>query len=287
MNLQDCLKNAQKEAFAIGQFNFSTLSQLRGIIEAAKQMKSPVILGTSEGESKFLGLKQIVNLRDFFRRETGLPIFLNLDHGKSFGYLKIACDLGYDAVHFDGSKMPLEENIEVTKKVLKYAEKSGALVEGEVGIIGNEASKIYKENFKIRPGDLTKPEEAERYINETGVNSLAVSIGNLHGMGINKENPKLYLEKLSEIKKRAKDTFLVLHGGSGINEKDIKEAIKIGIVKVNINTELRLAFTKTLREALNKNLEEITPYKYLPNVIMAVQKVVKEKIELFGSDNKI
>lgn len=285
-NLQHYFKKAKKEKWAIGQFNFSDASQLEGIIEAAKNLKSPIILGTSEGESRFLGLKQTVALKNSFQKETGLPIFLNLDHGKSFEYLKKAIDCGYDMVHFDGSKLPLKENIARTKEVIKYAKSFGVLVEGEVGIIGTESSKVYEEKFVLKPEDLTNSKEAGQYIKETGAECLAVSIGNFHGIDI-EGNPKLDLLKLKEIKKTVKDTFLVLHGGSGISERDIRGAIKRGIVKININTELRLAYTQTLKKSLEAQPKEITPYKYLPEAIKAVQKIVEEKIKLFGSKNKI
>ena len=277
MTLLNYFKKAQEEHWAIGQFNFSTISQLKGIIEAAKKMKSPIILGTSEGESNFLGLEQAVALKGVFQKETSLPIFLNLDHGKSFEYLKTACDSGYQTVHFDGSEMPIEKNIEKTKEVVKYAKDLGILVEGEVGIIG-EISK---------GGNLTDPEEAEKYIKETGIDSLAVSIGNFHGVVVKGKNPRINLERLEKIRERTGNIFLVLHGGSGTPEKDIKRAIELGVVKVNINTELRLAYTNTLKKVLEENPGEIKPYKQLPEVVGAVQKVVEEKIKLFGSNNKV
>ncbi len=286
MRLLDYFKKAQKEHWAIGQFNFSTLSQLKGIVEAAKKMKSPIILGTSEGESKFLGLEQAAALKSVFQKETGLPIFLNLDHGKSFKYLKEACDSGYEAVHFDGSKLPIEENIERTKEVVKYAKKFGILVEGEVGLIGTETSKVYEEKFELKEKDLTNPEEAGKYIKETEVDSLAVSVGTFHGITVKGGNPRIRLERLKEIRERVGNKFLVLHGGSGTSEEDIKKAIKLGIVKININTELRLAYTNTLKKILEENPKEIRPYKHLPEVIEAVQKVVETKIELFGSKKK-
>jgi len=287
VTLLDYFKKAQKEHWAIGQFNFSTLSQLKGIIEAAKKMKSPIILGTSEGESKFLGLEQAAALKSVFQKETGLPIFLNLDHGKSFEYLKEACDSGYEAVHFDGSELLIEENIERTKEVVKYAKKFGILVEGEVGLIGTETSKVYEEKFELKEKDLTNPEEAEKYIKETGVDSLAVSVGTFHGITVKGGNPRIRLERLKEIKEKVGDKFLVLHGGSGTLEEDIKKAVELGIVKVNINTELRLAYTNTLKKVLEENPKEIRPYKQLPEAIEAVQKVVEAKIQLFGSDNKL
>ncbi|MBU4274805.1 class II fructose-bisphosphate aldolase [Patescibacteria group bacterium] len=285
-NLQYYLKKAQKEKWAIGQFNFSDLSQLEGIIEAAKKLKSPIILGTSEGESRFLGLKQAVALKEAYQSEIGLPVFLNLDHGKSFEYLRKAIGIGYDMVHFDGSRLPLKDNIAETKEVVRCAKKAGVLTEGEVGVIGTDASKLYEGKFILKPEDLTNPKESEQYIKETGVDGLAVSIGNFHGVSI-KGNPKLDTERLKQIRKLIKESFLVLHGGSGIKKQDIKKAIKLGIVKININTELRLAYTKTLKKALQINPKETTPYKYLPSAIRAVQKVVEEKILLFGSKNKI
>jgi len=287
MNLRYFFKKANKEKWAIGQFNFSALPQLKGIVEAAQDLKSPIILGTSEGESKFIGLETTVALRDALRKKTNLPIFLNLDHGKSEGLIKLACKLGYDMVHFDGSKMKLSENIKQTKKIVKFAKKFGVLVEGEVGILGTESSKIYKEDFKIKEEYLTKPEEAERFVKETGVGCLAVSIGTFHGMKIKGENPRIRLERLKEIRRKTKGVFLVLHGGSGTQAADIKKAIEIGIVKININTEIRRAFTENLRRTLNKNSEEIVPYKYFSPVVQKVQKVVEKKIKLFKSSNKV
>ncbi len=284
--LEYYLKKARKEKWAIPQFNFSELPQMEGIIEAAKNLKSPIILGTSEGESRFIGLKQAVALKNSFQAELVLPLFLNLDHGKSFEYIKKAIDMGYDMVHFDGSKLPLAENIARTKEVVKYARKAGILVEGEVGVISTDASKIYQGKFELKPEDLTKPEDSRQYIKDTGVDLLAVSIGNFHGMD-EQGNPPLNLARLKEIKKQTLETGLVLHGGSGIAEKDIKAAIKSGIVKININTELRVAFTETLKETLAEEPNEITPYKYLPQSVKAVQKVAEEKIKLFGSSNKI
>jgi len=284
-NLKYYLERAQKEGWAIGQFNFSDFNQIKAIVSVADKMKSPVILGTSEGESKFFGLTEAIVLRDSLRKETGLPIFLNLDHGKSFEYLKQAIDAGYDMVHFDGSKLPLEENIKITKQVKKYAGRQ-VLVEGELGIIATDASKIYHEQVEIREENLTVPKEAKEYAKKTGVDLLAVSIGNLHGMPDLGQEPRLRLDRLQEIKKEVGNLPMVLHGGSGTDQADVKKAIELGIVKININTELRLAFAKGLREAL-KNSEEIVPYKFLPQAQEAVEKVVGEKIKLFDSLNKI
>ncbi len=271
-NLKYYLKKAQKEKWAIGQFNFSNLEILKAIIQAAKNKKVPLIVGTSEGESKSIGISQAAALVKSYREEVGLPIFLNLDHGKSFEYVKKAIDAGYDAIHFDGSKFPLNKNIQITKRVVKYARKKGILVEGEVGVIG---------------GVLTKPEEAQRFVKETKVDSLAINIGAIHGIEKSGKNPPLNLQRLKKIKERTGAIPLVLHGGSGTSDKDIKSTIKLGIAKININTELRIAYTEALRKVLKEKPEETAPYKYMPEAIAAVQKKVEEKIILTGSSNKL
>ncbi len=285
LTLKQILKDAQKKHYAIGQFNFSTFEQLRGILAAAQKMKSPVILGTSEGESNFLGIKETIALVEISKVRYHIPAFLNLDHGKDLKLIKKAIDYGYSAVHFDGSELSLEKNIKYAKKIVRYAHKKGVLVEGEVGAIGTESSKIYKKTFKIKEKDLTVPDDAQKFIEETKVDSLAISIGNFHGIEISGFNPRLRLKRLEEIKRKVGDKFLVLHGGSGIPLNDIRKAIKLGIVKININTEIRKAYTFSLKKELEKT-REITPYKYLPQAIKSVQKKVEEKLELFGSKNR-
>jgi len=301
-NLKHYIQRAYKEDWAIGQFNFSDFSELKAIVNSAVNLKSPIILGTSEGESSFIGLEEAVLMRNLLRKKTrstgsgqaGLPIFLNLDHGKSFDYLKKAIDAGYDMVHFDGSKLPLEENIKITREVVRYARwtrlrrgfggQEGILVEGEIGKIGTDASRVYQEKFEIKEEFLTKSEEAEEYIKKTKVDLLAVSVGTFHGVDVTGDAPNIRLDRLEEIKVKIK-TPLVLHGGSGIPENDIKLSLKLGISKININTEIRKAFAEKLLQDLQTG--EIVPYKFLPGAIQAVSKVVEEKIRLFGSENKI
>ena len=285
-NLKYYFEKAQKEKFAIPQFNFSDFSQMKAIVSKSAELKSPVILGTSEGESKFFGLEEAVALRDVLRKKFNLPIFLNLDHGKTFEYLKQAGDAGYDMIHFDGSKLPLDENIKIAKEVVKYAKKKNILVEGEVGKIGTDGSRLYSEKFEIKEEDLTKPEDAFRFLNETKASLLAISMGNFHGIEISGVDPNLRLDVLKAVKEKNPDALLVLHGGSGTPEDDIKEAIQMGIVKININTELRLAFSGNLRRFLQNNPEEIVPYKFLTDAINSVGKVAGQKISLFGSANK-
>jgi len=259
---------------------------MKAIVEKAAELRSPIILGTSEGESGFFGMEEAVALRNVMRKKFNLPIFLNADHSKSFEQVKKAIEAGYDMVHFDGSKLPLEENIKITKQALKFARKKGALLEGEVGRIGTESSKLYSEKFEIKIEDLTKPEEAKYFLEKTGAYLLAVSIGNFHGIEISGVCPNLHINLLKEIETATNDANLVLHGGSGIPEDDIKEAIKFGIVKININTDLRATFSGNLRRSLNNDLEEIVPYKFLEVAKNSVKKLTGIKIVLFGSESK-
>lgn len=267
MTLKDYLNKAKREKWAIGQFNFSTLEQLRGILDAAQKLRSPVILGASEGELGYLGLEEVIALVEIAKTKYRVNAFLNLDHGKNLDLIKRAVDYGFSAVHFDGSGLPLEKNIEYAKKVVEHGHKKGVLVEGEIEDIKEE--------------NLTSTVQTEKLIKETKIDSLAIAIGNVHGMC---RDVKLNFQRLKEINKKTK-AFLVLHGGSGILDNQIKKAIKLGIVKINVNTELRLAWKMSLLGAL-KN-KEIKPYKILPKVKEAVQKKVEEKIRLFGSVDKI
>ena len=285
-NLKHYFKKAYQEHWAIGQFNFSTFEQVKGIIAAAQQLKAPIILGTSEGESKFVGLEEAVALRDVLRKKTGVPIFLNLDHGKSFDYLKEAVAAGYDMIHFDGSKLPLDENIKISKEVVKFAKWKNVVVEGEVGRFGTDASRMYTEKFEIKEENLTNAEDAKRYLKEAKVDVLAVSIGTFHGIDITGVSPHIKLDRLAQIKEGIAIP-MVLHGGSGTPEEDIKAAIQGGISKININTETRLAFSSALRKALSDNTSEITPYKYLGDPIEAVKTVIVKNITLFGSAGKV
>ena len=284
-NLKYFFKKAEKERWGIGQFNFATLEQLRGIAEAAKEMKAPIILGTSQGEARFFGLEEAVFMRDLLRKQIFPYIYLNLDHGKDIKLIKKAVDLGYDCVHFDGSRLPLKQNIKTAKKVVEYAHKKGVLVEGEIGAIGTESSKIYTKKFKIQDKDLANPDEALQLAKETKIDSLAVGIGSFHGIEIKGANPHLRLDRLKEIKAKTGRLPLVLHGGSGTPIQDVKRAIELGIVKININTELRVAWKKALVKSLKKN--SVKPYDIYPDVIEAIKEKAKEKIDLFDSKNSL
>lgn len=285
--IKDYLKKTISEKWALGHFNFSEDDALRAIIEAAAEFKTPVFVGTSEGERKHIGLKQAVNLIKAFREEFGIPIFLNADHTKSFEGVVAAVDAGYDAILADFSALPFEENIKLTKQSVEYAKSKNPeiIVEGELGYVRGE-SKVQKEIIEIKTEDLTKPEEAGQFIKETGVDMLAPAVGNIHGIAANA--PKLDFSRISEIKKAVgDDVYLVLHGGSGMNESDFKNAIAAGVSVVHINTEIRVAFTEALKETIAKMPEETTPYKILTPSVEAMKKIIEKKLRIFGSIDKL
>ena len=265
---------AKKEKWAIGQFNFSTLEQFKAIINVAKRLKSPVILGTSQGEANFFGLEEAITLRNLYRKRFPY-IYLNLDHGKDVNLIKKAINLGYDCVHFDGSGLDFQENIKITKKIVKYAHKKGCLVEGEIKSIQGSSEVHTRLPKEILLEDV---EKAKEFVKKTEVDSLAINIGNLHG--VYTKPIRLNIDHLKEIK-RAIPVFLVLHGGSGTSKKDIKEAIKNGVVKINVNTELRKVWREGLEKSLKKHKDTIKPYNILPEVILKVEETVEEKIKLF------
>ncbi len=252
MDLKKYFQKAQQEKWAVGQFNFSQEEMFKAIAKAAQNLNSPVILGISEKSSKNLGLEKAAAIFNSEIKASDKPFFLNLDHAKDFDYIKKAIDLGFSSIHFDGSYLTFEENLKASQEITAYAHQKNVLVEGEINPIG---------------GSLTDPDEAQRFISETKVDTLAVAIGNIHGIEKSGQNPPLNIQRLAEIKEKLADFPLVLHGGSGTSEKDIKAAIQLGIVKINISTELKLA---------QKEGGET-----------AVQRAVEEKIKLFGSANKI
>lgn len=291
MNSRDILKAAQLGHYALGSFNFSTAEILKAIVLAAQELKSPVIVSTSEGEANFIGIPEAVALVKVWKATTKLPIILNLDHGKSIKSIKKALAAGYDAVHFDGSELSYEGNVQQTQAVVSFVRDfertfdKRIIIEGELGYLQG-GSKLYKKKLEIKPQDLTNPEQAADFIHRTGVDSLAIAIGNAHGIYKNEE--KLDLKRLVQIKEEVGNkVFLVLHGGSGIPDKDIETAISIGIDKINVNTEMRVAYHDALGKEMKEYPEETTPYKMLEPGLEAVKKVVEKKIKLFGSGNKI
>lgn len=293
LNTKQYFKKAQEGKYAIGQFNCSSADQVRAVMMAAKNLNAPVIIGTSEGESKFMGVRQAAKIIESYQDETSLPIILNADHTykdvkdlTNLDKIKELLDAGYNSIHFDGSVLSYEENVKWTKQVVDMckAVSSDISVEGELGFLPG-ASKLSQEKVEIKEEYLTNPDQALDFVLATGVDRLAVSVGNSHG--ISAEEPKLDFERIAKINEKVKDyAVLVLHGGSGIPDEDIQKAVSLGICKININTELRIAFTNGLKDYFAQNPDETTPYKYFQAPIDAMQKVVEGKIKVFGSENK-
>ena len=292
MKASEWLKRAKKEKFAIGAFNAASIETLKAVVSAAKKLRSPVIIEASYSEVEFIGMRELTATVRALERDTGVPILLNLDHAPTLVSCQNAINSGFDLVHFDGSKLPYEKNLEIAKIVTGIAHEKGILVEGEIdniNALGASSSDHRHTNIEtVRDEKLyTDPKLAASFVKETKVDIFASFIGNVHGLY--SEAKTLQMDLLLKIAEGLPDTFLSLHGGSGIPAEQIKEAITIGIVKINVNSELRVAF----RDALKKTLEEepmkdeVAIYKIMPEAIAAMQRIVEEKILLFGSAGKI
>lgn len=286
--MNELFDKALKEQYAIGQFNISTNEQLRAAIEVAVELSAPIIIGASESERNHLGDNQIVSLVESWQKETNQPIILNADHCQTYESAKKAVDAGFNAIHFDGSMLNFNKNIKITERVVKYARKKdkNIIIEGELGYMRG-GSEIHSQKIEIMPSDLTKPEEAKEFYQKTGINNLAIVIGNIHGVEPDNLNPHLNIDILSDIKSSVPTGKFVLHGGSGTPVDDIMKSIETGIIKININTELRIAFSNALKNYIKDNPEQIKPYNIMAPTIEATKKVIREKIKLFGSNNKL
>ncbi len=283
--LKEFIQEAEKNKVAIGHFNVSDLVGLKAIFGAARELKLPIIIGVSEGERDFIGVRQIAALIKSLREEHDFPIFLNADHTKSLEKTKEAVKAGFDAIVFDASKLSLKENIKKTKEAVAYVKSVNPdiLVEGEIGYIGS-GSTILKEvpaGAVIKLEDLTKPEEASQFLKETDVDLLAPAVGNVHGIFKNAPQPNLNIERITEIK-NAVGVPLVLHGGSGIKDEELEAAIDAGISIIHINTELRLAWRRGVEKAFRENPEGVVPYELLPTAVEEIKEVVEHKLKLFN-----
>lgn len=282
--LAEYIQDAEINKVAIGHFNISNLEAFWAIYNSAKKLNVPVIIGVSEGEREFVGVRQVAALVKTLRDE-GYPIFLNADHTYSVEKVKEAIDAGFDAVIVDGAKLPYEQNVAMTKECVEYARAAGrdVLVEAELGYIG-QSSKVLDslpEGVDLSEGSLTSPELAKKFVEETGVDLLAPAVGNFHGMLRGGVDPKLNIERIKAIRE-ATGIPLVLHGGSGNSSDDFSQAIDNGIAIVHINTELRVAFRDALKLSLQENPEEVAPYKILKPAVVAMEKVVDAKLRVFN-----
>jgi len=274
------LPKARANKFAVGQFNMNNLEFAQAITEAAMEENSPFIFGVSEGALKYMGIEYTVAIAEAAARKSGLPIALHLDHGSSFEVAMACIRAGFSSVMFDGSHYPLEENIRLTKEVVRAAHAMGVSVEGELGTIGGVEDDISVDEADAA---LAKPEEAIRFYEETGVDCLAIAVGTAHGMY--KGEVKIRFDIIREVVSKI-PVPVVLHGGSGVPDDMIREAIQAGVGKINVNTENQIACTNAIRETLNKDAKVYDPRKYLTPARNAMKEVVREKIRLFGSNNQ-
>lgn len=284
--LREYIADAESRKVAIGHFNISDSEALWAVFKAAQALNLPVIIGASEGERDFIGVRQIAALVKSVREEFDYPIFLNADHTYSFERVKEAVDAGFDAVIFDGVKMSLDENIKVAKQCVDYAHSVGrdVLVEAEIGFIGTSSKLLDEipEGAAITPENLTKPEDLKRFVSETGVDLVAPAVGNLHGMLKSGKEPALSIPLVAELR-QAGGIPMVLHGGSGTSDDDFKQAIQAGISIVHINTEIRVAYRKGIEQSLKDNPEEVAPYKFMAPGVVAMQKVIEARLKLFNN----
>lgn len=283
-SLREVLTEAREGRYALGHFNFSTLDGLWAIVHAARAAELPVLVGTSEGERKAVGVAQAVALVRSMREELDWPIFLNADHSHSLESAREALVAGYDMVVIDGAAQPLAQNIDMTKRCVEFARSLDreVLVEGELGYIGTSSEVLEQapEGAILTPERMTRPEEAVQFASETGIDLLAPAVGNIHGL-IRTGNPALNIERIKELS-AAVPVPLVLHGGSGTTDQDFRAAIDAGIRMVHINTELRVAFKESLEETLQSHREEVTPYKLLEPGTKRMQEIVEQRLRLFG-----
>jgi fructose-bisphosphate aldolase class II len=302
MNLRACVQDALSRKVAVGHFNISNAEGFWAVVNAAKAVSVkagrpiPVIIGVSEGERDFIGVKQVRAMVDTVNASQTLdgaptypPIFLNADHTYSFERVKEVIDAGFDSAIFDGTELSFEDNVATTKKCVEYARQISKetgrdiLIEAELGFIG-KSSKVLDEIPKgVSFGEeaLTKVEVAKAFLDATGVDMLAPAIGNMHGLLKHMHKPALNIPRISEIR-TALGIPLVLHGGSGDSESDFVKAIESGVGIVHINTELRVAFRDTLKLFLQENPDEVAPYKYLKPARDAMQAVVEKKLAVFN-----
>ncbi|MFR8088316.1 MAG: class II fructose-1,6-bisphosphate aldolase [Lachnospirales bacterium] len=284
VSAKEMLVKAKAGHYAVGQFNINNLEWTKAILTAAQAMKSPVILGVSEGASKYMtGYKTVAAMARAMDEVLGItvPVAIHLDHGEYEGAKKAMMD-GYTSVMFDGSKYPIDENIEKTKEIICLAHARGVSVEAEVGAIGGEEDGV------VGGGEIADPQECKR-IADLGVDMLAAGIGNIHG--VYPPNWKgLDFEVLEKIQKLTGQMPLVLHGGTGIPDDMIQEAIHLGVSKINVNTECQLSFASATRKYIEeeKDLQGkgYDPRKLLKPGTDAIYNTVIEKIKLFGSEGK-
>ncbi len=304
---KEMFEKAYKGGYAIGAFNVNNMEIIQGITEAAKEVNAPLILQVSAGARKYANHTYLMKLVEAAIIETGLPIALHLDHGDSFELCKSCIDGGFTSVMIDGSHLPFEENIALTKKVVEYAHERGVVVEGELGRLAGIEDAV---NVSEEDAMFTNPDEVQEFVERTGVDSLAIAIGTSHGAYKFKpgQKPQLRFDILEEIQKRLPGFPIVLHGASsvvpefveminkyggnmpdaiGIPEDMLRKAASMAVCKINIDSDLRLAMTASIRKYMAENPSHFDPRQYLKPAREAIKGIVKHKIvNVLGCDGK-
>ena len=281
VSMKEMLLKAKKGKYAVGQFNINNLEWTYTILGKCQELNAPVILGVSEGAVKYMGGYHVVAdmvkavIKD---KNITVPVALHLDHGSSFENCKKAIDAGFTSVMIDASHHPFEENLRITKEVVDYAHKANASVEAELGKVGGQEDDVVAETMYA---DL---DECIKMVKETGIDALAPALGSVHGPYHGE--PKLGFKEMQEIGDALIETPLVLHGGSGIPDEQIKRAISCGTCKINVNTEFQQAWTALVRETLAKNAEVYDPRKVIGPGLKGIEAVVVQKCEVFGCIDK-
>lgn len=280
VSMKEMLLKAKEGHYAVGQFNINNLEWIQAILNEVQELKSPVILGVSEGAAKYMGGWGVVYamVTSYIKAKNIIvPVALHVDHGSSFANCKAAIDAGFSSVMIDGSHHPLEENIAITKEVVDYAHARGVSVEAELGKVGGQEDDVVAETMYAVPSECVK------MVKETGIDCLAPALGSVHGPYHGE--PKLGFKEMQEIAGLV-NLPLVLHGGSGIPDFQIKMAIERGTCKINVNTECQQEWTKVVREVLENNKSVYDPRKIIGPGMEGIRQVVKAKCEVFGSIGK-
>ena len=302
---KNMFEKSMKEGFAIGAFNINNMEIIQGIVDAASENNSPVILQVSSSAIKYARMPYLMKMVEAADETTNIPIVLHLDHGPDFETCKECVDAGFTSVMIDGSKYSFEENVALTKKVVEYAHSKGVVVEAELGKLAGIEDDV---NVSANDAMYTDPDQAKEFVERTGCDSLAIAIGTSHGAYKFKGEAKLRFDILAEVKKKIPNTPIVLHGAStvipelvemcnnyggeipgakGVPNEILKQAGKSGVSKINVDTDLRLAMTANIRKVFGEKPSEFDPRKYLGPAREAVKEIVSYKIaNVFGSKNK-
>ena len=302
---KEMFEKSMEEGFAIGAFNINNMEIIQGIVDAAQKQNSPVILQASSGAIKYARIKYLMKMVEAAVEETNIPIAIHLDHGPDFETCKMCIDNGFTSVMIDGSKYSFEENVALTKKVVDYAHERGVVVEAELGQLAGIEDDV---NVSEEDAKYTDPDQAKEFVERTGCDSLAIAIGTSHGAYKFKGEARLRMDILKQVKEKIPNTPIVLHrastvipelvetcnsyggdipGAKGVPDEILHEASLSGVSKINVDTDLRLAFTGEIRKSLAENPSAFDPRKYLTPAREKITEVVEHKIkDVFGSSNK-